>query len=448
MGRVYYDSFKLCNIQIRVGDFVKLDDKYFKLVSAFQGTRSFVGKWNGGRVQLQNRGFAYVELAPLKYQEASDRFVLCAESAWNPGHIEGAPTALFDDGIACDIQKVDIDCTEALVRYTCRHYKAQPLTADQLDLITEDNPHTLTSSFALNVWPAKVNAKFVILYANDRKHRLDVHEEYTAFDSDDSDDFDESSMKQMMQDTLDWNDELESASDVLKNCDDGMGYGMTNQEDTIQVSKSVDKDNECGPKVMFEGSLLPDKILPCSHIHEAMRKIQPLLEELDQEPTLKDAVSSFQKTLLAYTVSARLEDYFSLGRPKMRRGGCLRTEYATKVGFERYKSPLQQLACEHVSHRQDTVMIAPCGSGKSLVFVQAALMSGKINIIIEPLNEIIKSQLRELEYLSPHLDMEQLFNNEEARSRRVPSSYDRLQMLINKTKVSTNPCRSITLLIR
>ena len=149
--------------------------------------------------------------------------------------------------------------------------------------------------------------------------------------------------------------------------------------------------------------------------------------------------------------SARLEDYFTLAPVSSQhatRKLIANKEDVTKVGFERYKSPLQQLACEHVSHRQDTVMIAPCGSGKSLVFVQAALMSGKINIIIEPLNEIIKSQLRELEYLSPHLDMEQLFNNEEARSRRVPSSYDRLQMLINKTKVSTNPCRSITLLIR
>jgi hypothetical protein len=50
-------------------------------------------------------------------------------------------------------------------------------------------------------------------------------------------------------------------------------------------------------------------------------------------------------------------------------------------------------------------------------------MYGRINIVIEPLNAIIKSQLRELAYLLPHLRMEQLFNEEEARSRRVPASY-------------------------
>jgi hypothetical protein len=173
MGRVYYDSFTLCNNQIRVGDFVKLDDKYFKLVSAFQGTRSFVGKWNGAKVQLQNRGFTYVELAPLNYDADNDRFVLCAESEWNPGHVEGAPTGLFDDGIACNIQKVDIACTYAWVRTSRRHWKANSMTAHQLDFLTENDPHTLTSSFALHTWPPKVKARFVILYANDRKHKLD-----------------------------------------------------------------------------------------------------------------------------------------------------------------------------------------------------------------------------------------------------------------------------------
>ena len=47
-------------------------------------------------------------------------------------------------------------------------------------------------------------------------------------------------------------------------------------------------------------------------------------------------------------------------------------------------------------------MIAPCGSGESMTFVYAALNSGgKVNIVIEPLNAIMKSQLTELEYCLP-----------------------------------------------
>jgi hypothetical protein len=216
--------------------------------------------------------------------------------------------------------------------------------------------------------------------------------------------------------SFDWNAELEKASNVLRTCDN---------------------NNECGPKVMFEGSLLPDKVLPSVHILEALRAMQPWLEKcLKYEPTLKDAVSSFQKALLAKTVHARLEDYFTLApvSSQQRRSDSNKKD-VTNVGFERCNSPLHQLACDHILNRHDTVLIAPCRSAKRMLFVQAALMSGKINIIIEPLNTIIKRHLRELEYLLPHLDMEQLFKEDEARSRRVSKSYDRLQILIDKTKV-------------
>ena len=144
---------------------------------------------------------------------------------------------------------------------------------------------------------------------------------------------------------------------------------------------------------------------------------------------------------LSYSVSAsRLDDSFTLIRVPAKRGvmGMMRKEFAQKVGFTRYKSMIQQMACEHVANREDTVMIAPCGSGKSMTFVHAALNSGgKVNIVIEPLNAIIKSHLIELQYLSAHIDIEQLFSEKEARERQVLSSYYRMQMIINDAKVST-----------
>jgi hypothetical protein len=103
------------------------------------------------------------------------------------------------------------------------------------------------------------------------------HEEYTAFDSDDSDDFEESSIRQMLKGRLDWNDEVEKASDALKTCNDGMGYGMAKPEDKIPSSTSIDNDNECGPKVMFEGPF-PEKGLPSVHILETLLQFNPTLK--------------------------------------------------------------------------------------------------------------------------------------------------------------------------
>ena len=72
---------------------------------------------------------------------------------------------------------------------------------------------------------------------------------------------------------------------------------------------------------------------------------------------------------------------------------------------------------------------------QSMVFVQAALRAGGVNIVIEPLNAIIKSQLRELKYLSPYISMEQLLSEEEAKYQRSPSTVNRLQIIINEVKV-------------
>jgi hypothetical protein len=205
-----------------------------------------------------------------------------------------------------------------------------------------------------------------------------------------------------------------------------------------------DNDNECPPRVMIEGSLLPDKVLPSVHILEALRAMQPWMDKcLEYDPSLKDAVSSFQKALLAKTVTARLEDYFSfIPLSSQPRESDSNDEDATNVGFKHCTSSFHHLACDCISNRKDTVIIDPCGYQKGMLFVQTALLVGKINFVIEPFNTIIKSHLSELEHLSPHLRMEQLFNEEEARSRRVPASYDRLQLLINETKVSKNRCRS------
>jgi superfamily II DNA helicase RecQ len=175
-------------------------------------------------------------------------------------------------------------------------------------------------------------------------------------------------------------------------------------------------------------------------LRDILQQINPLLDAcVGCDESLKDVVSALRMELVLRTATSRLDDYFTLIPVPAKRGvGIVQKDIANKVGFNRYKSKIQQMACEHVGNREDTVMIAPCGSGKSMAFVYAALNSGgKVNIVIEPLNAIIKSQLVELEYLSAHMDIEQLYNEEEAKEKRVLSSYNRMQMIVNETKVST-----------
>ncbi|KAI2498566.1 hypothetical protein MHU86_15910 [Fragilaria crotonensis] len=94
MGRAYFDSFVLFGKRIQVGSFVKMDEQYYKIISTFQATRSFIGRWSTRTDELQNRGYAYVELAPIK-RDTEGRYFLFRSNDWNPGHIEGIPTLYF-----------------------------------------------------------------------------------------------------------------------------------------------------------------------------------------------------------------------------------------------------------------------------------------------------------------------------------------------------------------
>ena len=413
MGRVYFDSFKLCEKTLRVGDFVSIKDKFhrdefFRIVSAFQATRSFVGRWMKKEEELQNRGFAYVELVKLKHH-CRDRYNLYRAEDWSPNHVEGLPTVLVEgDGQPCIMERVDIQCSQVWLRKNVR----EELSPYQHALLTESDAVKLASRFASNDWPKWFGAEFVVLYNNlERDFSLGTKERFTEFDSDDSDCFDEASRCYIQEGKKNWNEEL--------GCDD------------------IDEDLE--PAFMFSGSLLPEKDVDSKRLYETLKLLEPLLNRcVEYDESLSNIVAAFRKEIFLRTATARLDDYFDIKHvPGACGGPVIRDEYA-KLGFPRYKSKIQQLACEDVvASREDTIVIAPCGSGKSLAFVHAALCcGGKVNIVIEPLNALIKSQLAELSKFSAYLDIEQLFTEDEARTRKVPSSFNRLQIIINETKVS------------
>ena len=436
MGRVYYDWFQLGSNTIRVGDFVKLTQdgrkqgkgEFFKVVSAFQATRSFVGRWNSASEQLQNRGKAYVELVPL-YVDAGDAghsFLMCTAPEWNPGYVEGLPFCLFSDN-ECELKSVDVTCNEAVeVPLTRKKPVTKPLTPNQHALMTESDALALTSRFALDSWPVAMAARFTVLYLTPREHKFDISripsQDYTIYDSDDSDGFDELSMFRNAENNFEWKAELERDSPL----------------GSIPIHKS---NNVAQPMVMFTGGPLRPEKVESKHLYEHLCTLEPWLEKCVQcDASLKSAVSSFKKELLSRTTTSRLGDYFSLHLLKNKqRGRNVEEHYAAKLRIQRYKNKIQELACRQAANREDkrdTIVIAPCGSGKSMVFVEAALRSGGVNIVIEPLNSIIKSQLMNLRHLSPDLQIEQLFSEEEANIRQVLGSRDRLQKILNDIKVS------------
>jgi hypothetical protein len=415
LGRVYYDSFELSGELFNVGNFVKIDDSsLYKLISAFQATKSFVGRWNSLKDEIQSRGFIYVELVPMQQDfENIHNCFLEAATEWNPEHIEGAPIQIISCcGESCDLRNVMIECTavcETNLKGSRRtSVKTIPLNRKQYGLVSENDPYILASQYASDSWPDIVDAKFIVLYSNEREFKLGENEDYTAFESDDSDGFDETSCKQFMKGQINWNNELEC--------------------DTISKRKEA--------MVMYTGSIQVEKEINATSLYGIFQELNPLLDQsVHFDQSLEHTVATLRKELLLRTATARLNDYFTLKKvPRIDKGGLIK-EFSVEIGYNRYKSKIQQLACEHSVKRQDTIMIAPCGSGKSMVFVQAALRSGGVSIVIEPLNAIIKSQIRELKYLSPFISMEQLLSEDEAKHQRSPSTINRLQMIINEVKV-------------
>jgi hypothetical protein len=161
--------------------------------------------------------------------------------------------------------------------------------------------------------------------------------------------------------------------------------------------------------------------------------IAPLLQLCEeQDPTLlKQPALVLRDGLLRSTALSRLEDHFEIHIVDQRAGDNMEKTWATMLPFHRYKSRIQQLACKHaVGQHNDTVLIAPCGAGKSLTFIQTALKSKGLHLVVEPLNTIIKSQLQELKHYT-NLEIAQLYNEHEATARREPRARDKLTTILN-----------------
>jgi hypothetical protein len=422
VGRVYYASCIWNDVVLKVGTFIRLGKEVLKVVSLFQATKSFVGRYQKGSVrkELQNRGKAYAELVAFHEKKNGD-LVLLAASKWNEGHVEGAPFCLFskDASQLLVVEKV-FSCEECFVKPIVSPRKRMnmrasvELTSQQRALVAASGD----SRFGRSKWPEAMEAKWTLLRCMDRKYELLHPEEYTVHecDSDDSDGF----AGGVTETATTWYCEMERGG-ILPRTDVG-GRGGKKQ-----------------PIVLFEGGpILPDKPNATMLLmRENWTLLQPLLENcVGCDPSLKGYVEGFKKAMQVRTVEARLEEFFRI-IPSKGSGGPLASKF---LGIEKnYKTKIQELACIQAASEEDmrdTVMIAPCGYGKSLVFVSAAVGRGGVHIVVEPLNAIIKSQLRNLNAFADVLQVEQLLNEEDAKHQRSHRAGDRLQEILNDIKMN------------
>lgn len=430
MGRVYYESFVLNGTEIGVGNIVRFSESeaILKVVSAFQATKSFVGFWpdRKTRAEVQNRGIAYVELVPFYKKKDGNGFVLLASSKWNDDgtHVQGAPLQLFsDDGKKLlKVGHGNLSCeavfTAELKKNVQKLPATQQLSQEQCELVKELDGLNLALKFALKAWPVYMEVKFKILYTTERRFKLGKHEALTAFQSDDSDEFNNASQLMSITTSTYWSDVTESAGLITSI--------------SLERSKSLPQ-----PMVMYDGGpLLCLPSAPNLELHDNFSNLDPLLDNcVNCDSSLSDLIAHFRKEVKLRTRQTRLEECFETAiLPGKKRGGRI-GKVAKSLNITHYKSKLQQLACQQAASlddMRDVVTIAPCGSGKSLVFVMAALLHGGVNIVVQPLNAIIMSQMKDLSVHNNVLNIEQLFNEVDAKREHKPRAGDRLQILLNE----------------
>eukprot|EP00978_Attheya_sp_CCMP212_P035825 scaffold158261_cov62-Attheya_sp.AAC.1 len=132
LGRIYHNSFTLNGASFEVGDFVKQKSSstgttdFFRVVGAFQATRSFVGVWsdldrtektgskNRRKEEIQKRGHPYMFVLPVhniaRGRKSSawkeSELLLGADARFTPGHIDMLPHWLGEPGI--QLEKIQV----------------------------------------------------------------------------------------------------------------------------------------------------------------------------------------------------------------------------------------------------------------------------------------------------------------------------------------------------
>jgi len=208
LGRVYFEAFSYANLNatdkvsqpkgaavstFRVGDFVRftngnVDKQAYRIVSAFQATKSFEGFQVGyeDRVELQKRGHPYLELCPLSSFPAMkakavlpgaknsslELFLSLSQSPQPPDWLLGLDNCLEKISVSVVPPDHQGPLPDSMHFVKCT-------TQDQHDLLTCAS-HELVNKYAERQWPQIFRAKHVLYILKDHEESFEAYKNIPA----------------------------------------------------------------------------------------------------------------------------------------------------------------------------------------------------------------------------------------------------------------------------
>lgn len=492
IGRVYFDSFTLRCHPFRVGDFVWKTENgekgLFRIVSAFQATRSFMGFWNKRdeklKDELQKRGMCFLISAKMRCVSTSNLFgnalMLYSASTCFSGNVylelaklfqpehrlevfledrcvlerkntvpTSIPTWLFgaeeNDKVLLERVKVQVidpsetgDLQSLPGTLFCRRGKAPcsrretPLTAGEFDLLTFD-ARQLVQKHARVRWYHWHRSEHVhmVLYRNEERYkRLDCNERHR-----DGVGFQE------MADSSDDSDGFdENSSDILRRTSVSVTPSVDRRLATKRHTAKLWKElnllgNPALSSCYHQDEPLPHLVLHNFHVHDNSdfeacdsHEKETLLSKVREYGTFAEARPFIALLESGARKSTRLTEHVDIIQQSAKPSRALE-DIRKSLNYPPFRHP-QGAVCQHaVTTDDDIYFVAPCGFGKSMCFTIPAVKSGGITLVVTPYKAQIDRQLESLEQHSSIFSVEKLLTECEGTAMKMFPAADRLLSL-------------------
>ena len=305
--------------------------------------------------------------------------------------------------------------------------KLSPLNPEQISVLTY--PTKKLALILPSAWDYRVNAKQVQYVCNERLVKGTLsntsYEEHYNCSSDDSDGFDEESMSLLNPPSPDSEEnkpEFIVQSDRTEPLPQVVMVGKPYNYDKaceIQNQIAFQKDFHTLSKTFFNA----DKTLKAKDVINTFNTLQGLLTQKNRcSLPMGDFVDEMQTRK-----STKLIDRVKSSKI-----------YSTI--YKQHKTILQQKLKKHdfrdnqaevclaASLKLDLIYIGPPGVGKSICYIVPAIYEKGITIIIEPLNAIIKQQVKR--YSDCGIKCEKLLSHMDAMSFQKPCAERRLAQIV------------------
>jgi len=357
-------------------------------------------------------GEPYVEVVPFENRKkvgSKNEVFLHVADSWHVGHVQAVPLALIEDGESFSRVRVQIYPSELeeSFEFVCVGLPGKvPLLHAQKVFLAETCPQRL-QDFVYGEWADACKAEAVQLLRRERVcsyhfkgYVLPIIETKLSSDDSDSDECDEDASLDISLVSVARFDSKELHE--LQRVQNGLKVVKLRKKTplpTLSISGSIfnlsqqikkckdDSSFDTGAKllellqkapIISSNAQLAENATKLQYdVSMAIRQLQPLRTFFTIYPESELQTSAFEPELKS-EIGRILRD--DLNFPK--RLHCLQSEFI-----------METLSEPHI----DTVLVAPCGFGKSLCFAVPALFRRGVTFVIEPLRVLVENQYNTFE---------------------------------------------------